>query len=118
MGDVCNLCERADCPRYNGLDVWCEPVKCERCHRITLCSVHGRERLAYPAHCHKDGAPDPTCDVVAAAYQRGLRAGVELAKYEAFIVSVGSRDVPCSSHIDWTDVDAALAEKLKGAVNE
>jgi hypothetical protein len=53
---------------------------------------------------------DRSCDVLTAAYCRGLRAGVELAKDKAFIW-----ERIALSEIDWTDVDAALAEKLGGA---
>jgi hypothetical protein len=60
------------------------------------------------------------CKAATAAYQRGLRAGVELAKEHAYAVvdGQGDDDNYNGASVEWTDVDAALAEKLGGAANE
>jgi hypothetical protein len=93
VGDVCNKCGRET---YESV--------CDRLGpKATL-----MERLS-PASCGESGDDDCHDAAIEATYQRGLRAGVELAKDKAFIW-----ERIALSEIDWTDVDAALAEKLGG----
>jgi hypothetical protein len=82
--------------------------KCERCGR-----PFGMESLE---RCYDPGSN--VCNAVAAAYQRGLRAGVELAKEHYTYDRAPSYSYSEYQTVNWDDVDAALAEKLGGAANE
>ena len=89
---------------------------CEKCGRPV--AVTFGERLD-DAHrwCSRTqrGASDPTeCEAVAAAYRRGLREGVAIAKSEACITE-DTHFVAGMGHvheIDFTDVDAELTRRI------
>jgi hypothetical protein len=80
---------------------------CSKCHRP-------KGHPADDADSDCPGEIFTSCHIATAAYHRGLRAGVELAKGGAFIdYEVITLLQVSSPLIDWSDVDAALAEKVK-----
>jgi hypothetical protein len=81
--------------------------ECERCGRPT--NKREPHEIAV-ANCPNPGGR--RCRAAATAYQRGLRAGVELAKEHASLEC--QRDEQIAGWIEWALVDAALAEKLGG----
>jgi hypothetical protein len=89
--------------------------RCEKCGRPYLPRANGYGGGVGPSHvttCRAKGSTN--CDVASAAYQRGLRAGVELAKEHAYAETKSSGYEISGASIEWFDVDAALAEKLGG----
>lgn len=53
------------------------------------------------------------CAQMAAAYRRGMRDCLAIAKGNAY-AEVDARDGEPRSVIDWSDVDAELAKKMEG----
>jgi hypothetical protein len=86
---------------------------CGKCHRPAF-APNDQAGLAFTsieACFWQDGA---TCMAHAHGYQRGLRAGVELAKAEATARMSCEWNGDEYPEVDWVYVDAALAEKLGG----
>ena len=87
---------------------------CEKCGRPV--AVTFGERLD-DAHrwCSRTqrGASDPTeCEAVAAAYRRGLREGVALARAKFRRRLGSSPGIGPMEFDDWTDVDAELDRRM------
>lgn len=94
--------------------------RCEKCGRPIVARL-------YPDadDCSQDfdGSPDPTCRIISAAYRRGLREGVELARRhvhktecDACLGKVGWDRVGCAycvESVDWFAVDDELERRLK-----
>lgn len=107
--ETCERCGRPTSPP--SIDNPCRP-RATRVSDPTVCSATTGQN-----ECVWWSIPDPLCEHVRAAYVRGLREGVGVAKAGVRVASIHIDRVADGATmnvgVDWTDVDAEIDARAK-----